>query len=238
MKRYIHTKGSTSILTYADKHAHRPVHMHCQGSRMHGHSSAHKIWYTLSLKVIILTLSGEWKGDREKGRESKEFKGGIEVKLDGEMKKKLHTDTHTHRQRKRIFGHFSGSASWQTVDACARAVPHAHVPRRWKRWTAALQDLPPQLTPLALIIHSPFLCTQDKEALTLKWFKAIGWFIYVCEPVGVALHDKDGFMGRVKSTCWCSFYFSTPVILLMDTGDAQPLLSLYWSAIACGTLIS
>lgn len=30
---------------------------------------------------MLQTLSGEWKGDAEKGEESKEFKGGIEVEI-------------------------------------------------------------------------------------------------------------------------------------------------------------
>lgn len=47
----------------------------------------------------------------------------------------------------------------------------------------------------------------------------------MCELIGVALHDKDGSMEWMKSTWGYSFYFSSVVIVLMDTGDARGLSS-------------
>lgn len=99
---------------------------------------------------------------------------------------------------------------------------HVHVPshrsraQRCKGWMAVFQNLPPQLTPWELIINNPFPSTKTKRRKPLE-------DLYMCELVGAALHDKDGSTGWVKSTWWYSFYFSRPVILLMDTGDAQTL---------------
>ncbi len=114
MKRYIHTKTTTSILTYTDKYSHR----HCavftvMDAHTHTHtystwlvltySSAHKILSKLSLKVVIQTLSGEWKQNTEKGRQSKEFKGGTEGKLDREKKKKLCKKKEVQKENLQVF---------------------------------------------------------------------------------------------------------------------------------------
>lgn len=156
---------------------------------------------------------GEWKEDREEG---KVFKGGLEEKLDREMKNRLHKKRGVEKKERL----FSGSNEWKTFDACATV----HLPWWWKGWTAALQDLPPQLTPTALIIHNPFPSTTTKKCELLRGSKPLD-DLYMCEPVGVALCDKDGSTEWVKSTQWYSFCFSM-VILLMETGKVQSLWAL------------
>lgn len=112
------------------------------------------------------------------------------------------------------------------VDVWACARHSACAPGR-KGWTAALPKPSSlaHLTPTSIDYTQPLSIHQHKEARALKSLKATGGFIRICVSglVWLALHDKDGCMGRTRSTWGYSFYIPPPVIVLMDTGDGQPL---------------
>ena len=99
MKRYIHTEASASIPTYTGTSARTHTHTHSAGVRVHmrGRPPQHtKVSSKLSLRVIMQTVSGEWKEDREGGQmEQKgsegEFRWGIGLWGGwGGVKKNLH----------------------------------------------------------------------------------------------------------------------------------------------------
>lgn len=161
----------------ADSHTHR----------MHGHSSTHKNLHKLSLKVIIQTLSGEWKGNREKGRE---FKGGSEETLDGEMKNKLHKKIKNKEAQKKNLLAFHWFKLMTDVDACAR-VALQRTCSEMKGMDGSFPRPPTSAHPDSInYTQTPFPSTNTKKWALLSGLKTLD-DLYMCEPIGVALHDKD-----------------------------------------------